>query len=275
MSLCGVKSGQTVIKEGEIGNFFYILKEGIVDLYIDGNKIKQLEKGESFGELALLHGAPRSATIVAVTDCLFWVLERKNFKKIVDHINQLNYEENKHFVQSISILSNIDNDQKSILCSNLIKEIYEEGAVIVKEGDKANCLYIIKEGEVSCVFRGKVIVTLKKGDYFGEKAILIDSTRTMDVVAKTKCVCYSISIETLKQMVGEKYRDVLYLNFIKSAFSQSRYLKKFQPKLIEAIFSCFSVVNFGKRDVVVPAGHVLGSKIIVVIEGNLINVKFG
>jgi cAMP-dependent protein kinase regulator len=273
MSLCSVNSGDTVIKEGGIGNFFYILKEGTVNLYIEGKLIKQILKGESFGELALLHGAPRSATIVASADCLFWVLERKNFKKIVDHINTLHFEENKQFVQSISILSNIENDQKTILCSNLIKEIYEEGTLIVKEGDQANCLYIVKDGEVNCVFRGKIIVTLKKGDYFGEKAILIDSTRTMDVVAKTKCVCYSISIETLKQMCGEKYRDVLYMNFIKSAFTQSKYLKKFQPKLVESIYECFSVVNYGKREVVVPTGHVLGSKIIVVIEGNLINVK--
>jgi CRP-like cAMP-binding protein len=273
MSLCSIKSGEVVFKEGSIGNFFYILKEGSVELVIDGKSIKQLQKGESFGELALLHGAPRSATIITLTDCLFWVLERRNFKKIVDHINHLNYEENKQFVHSISILSHIENDQKSILCQNLIKETYEEGTIIVKEGDKANCLYIIKEGEVNCVFKGKVVVTLRKGDYFGEKAILIDSTRTMDVVAKTKCVCFSISVETLKHMVGEKYRDVLYLNFIKTAFSNSRYLKKFQPKLIESIYSCFNVVNFGKREVVVPAGHLIGSKIIVIIEGNLINVK--
>lgn len=273
MSLCSVKANETIFKEGSIGNFFYILKEGTVELFINGKSIKNLEKGESFGELALLHGAPRSATIVANTECLFWVLERKNFKKIVDHINQLNYEENKQFVHSISILSHIENDQKSILCQNLIKEIYEEGSVIVKEGDDANCLYIIKEGEVNCVFKGKVVVTLRKGDYFGEKAILTDSTRTMDVVAKTKCTCYSISVETLKQMVGEKYRDVLYLNFIKTAFSSSKYLKKFQPKCIESIYPCFKIKNYGKREVVVPAGHVIGSKIIVIIEGNLVNVR--
>jgi signal-transduction protein with cAMP-binding, CBS, and nucleotidyltransferase domain len=116
------------------------------------------------------------------------------------------------------------------------------------------------------------MITLKKGDYFGEKAILLDTTRSMDVIAKSKCICYSISIETLKQMVGDKYRDVLYLNFIKSSFGHSKFLKKFQQKSIEDIFSCFSVKNYSRRELVLPIGHVLGSKIIVIIEGNLINV---
>jgi len=273
MSLCSVKSGESVFKEGDMGNYFYVLKEGTVDLFVGESRIKQLEKGESFGELALLYGAPRSASITAVTDCLFWVLERKNFKKIVDHINHINLEENKQFVQTVSILSFIEKDQKTTLCSNLIKETYEEGATIIKEGNIANCLYIVKEGEVNCVSKGKTMITLKRGDYFGEKAVLLDSTRTMDVVAKSNCICYSISVETLKLMVGDKYKEVLYLNFIKSAFGNSKFLKKFQVKSIEAIYSCFTVKNYSRRELVVPTGHVLSSKIIVIIEGNLINVN--
>ena len=39
MSLCRVKSNNIVIKQGSIGNFFYIIKEGELDLYIDSKKI--------------------------------------------------------------------------------------------------------------------------------------------------------------------------------------------------------------------------------------------
>jgi signal-transduction protein with cAMP-binding, CBS, and nucleotidyltransferase domain len=132
MSLCSVQAGSIIFAQGSLGNFFYILKEGQVDLIINNNHIKTLTEGESFGELALLHGAARSGTIKASKDCFLWVLERKNFRKIIDHINHINFEENKKFIQSIPILNNIENDQKAILCGNLIKEVYEANDYIVK-----------------------------------------------------------------------------------------------------------------------------------------------
>ena len=77
------------------------------------------------------------------------------------------------------------------------------------ENDVANCLYIIKEGEVECIIKGKCVRILKKGDYFGEKSLLLESTRTIDVIVGTPCICLSISVETFKAISGESYKDVL------------------------------------------------------------------
>jgi hypothetical protein len=144
--------------------------------------------------------------------------------------------------------------------------------MLIVEGETASCLYIVKEGEVDCVSKGKVIRTLVKGDHFGERSILLDSTRTMDVIAKTKCVCYSISVETLKTMVGDKYRDVLYLNFIKSSFATSKFFNKFNLKLLETAYECFHALNFSKNQITFPAGYLKSSSVVVIIEGSLVNV---
>jgi cAMP-dependent protein kinase regulator len=104
----------------------------LVNLSIGGTVVKSVDAGESFGELALLHGAPRSASCRTVKDSYFWCLDRKIFKEIVNRVNSLNFEENKKFVESIPILNIIENEQKTILCSNLVKEIYETGDHIVK-----------------------------------------------------------------------------------------------------------------------------------------------
>jgi CRP-like cAMP-binding protein len=278
MSLVELPENTVIFQQGDMGKYFYIIQSG--EVTFNANKIIRL--GESFGELALLHHAPRSGTCITNKDCIFWVLERKLFRKIIEHINKMNFEENKKFIQSIPILDLIEKDQKAILISNLLKEAYEEGDFIVKgffsfnflEGDKANCLYIVKEGEVNCVYRGSVIRTLVKGDHFGEKGLLLESTRAMDVVAKTKCICYSISIETLRAMVGDRYRDILYLNFIKMSFSISENLNSINLKILENIFDCFKAVNIGKGHNACSIGHNTLSKLIIVIEGNLINVIF-
>ena len=62
-------------------------------------------------------------------------------------------------------------------------------------------------GEVDCSLNGKVVRILRKGDNFGERSILIDSTRSLDVIAKCDCVCYSVSISTLKNMLGDNFRN--------------------------------------------------------------------
>lgn len=132
MSLCKIDAETYVFKQDSMGNFFYIIKEGECELFINENYIKNIKAGESFGELALLHKAPRSGSIKTVAVTYVWCLERRNFRKIVDHINYINYEENKRFINSIPIFVNIENDMKSILASNLIKEYYDKDRIIVK-----------------------------------------------------------------------------------------------------------------------------------------------
>jgi hypothetical protein len=132
MTLCHVDADTIVFKQGSMGNFFYIVKEGDMDLYLNEVYTKTIVSGESFGELALLHGAPRSGTVKTKSKTLLWCLERRNFRKVMDHINLINYEENIKFISSIAILANIDNDLKSVLASNLLKEYFEIDKYIVR-----------------------------------------------------------------------------------------------------------------------------------------------
>lgn len=271
MSLCSIKPNTYIFKQGGMGIYFYILKQGIVEWTVNDQLVGKIELGESFGELALLHCAPRGGSTKAITQCYLWVLERKNFRKIVDHITKMNFEENKNFIESIPILSIIDQCQKTLLCNSLYKETFKEGQLIVKQGELAHCLYIVKEGEVNCTLNNKVVRILKKGNNFGERSVLVDSTRSLDVVAKTNCICYSVSTITLKTMLGDNYRKVLYLNFIKASFSMSKVFKKLNVQLFDQVIDLFTPLNLKNGDIAYKAGYIPSSKIVVVIDGNLIN----
>ena len=237
MSLSSVQENIYIYKQGGIGNYFYILKEGKIEIISQNiNKRREINIGESFGELALLHEAKRLESAKAITECYLWVMERKNFRKIVEHITKKHFEENKKFIESIPILANIENTQKTLLCSSLYKESFDEGKYIVREGEPAQCLYIVKEGEVNCILKGKIVRTLRKGDNFGERSVLIDSTRSLDCIAKSNCICYSVSSFTLETMLGKNFRTLLYLNFIKSSFTRSKIFHKFNINLLDNAF---------------------------------------
>jgi cGMP-dependent protein kinase len=271
MTLCKVDKDEVLFKQGSLGSYFYIVRSGEFNLFINDKLANTMHRGDSFGELALLHGAPRSGTVIAGDESLVYCLERRNFRKIVDHINSLNFEENRKFINMIPILSNLESDFKSLLANQLMKQFYEPGSSIIKEGELASCLYIVKEGEVDCVHKGVLVRTLKKGEHFGEKSILLDCPRTLDVIAKTSVVVYSVSVETLTTMVGEKYKDVLLLSFIKITFTQSRMFSKINLRLVENAYDGFTMSHFRKGDLVIKFGYTLSSRIIVIIEGNIID----
>ena len=274
MSLVEIEQNNFIFKQGTIGNYFYILKSGSAELLVNHQLIKILKKGESFGELALLHDAPRSGSIKAISNCLLWTMERKNFRKIIEHINKITYEENLQFIDSVSVLSHMEQYQKTILCSHLVLEEFNQGRLIVKKGEFSSCLYIIKTGEVECIDENGIVIRhLKKGEHFGERSILIDKKRTLDVIAKTFCICYSISISYLKSMLGEKYRSFLFLNFMKSAFQKSELFNQLNTYFLEEIFQYFEAVNLGNDNVAFPIKHNKSSKIVIIIDGNLINVS--
>ena len=71
-----------VFKQADKGSCFLVLAEGSVDVIIDGAIKKTLDEYDSFGDLALLYDAPRSASIYATKKSFFWAIDRKTFKEV-------------------------------------------------------------------------------------------------------------------------------------------------------------------------------------------------
>jgi cGMP-dependent protein kinase len=57
-----------------------------------------MKTGECFGEMALLYNVPRSATIKTLTNCYFWTLESQAFKKTLEEMISIEYDENRKFI---------------------------------------------------------------------------------------------------------------------------------------------------------------------------------
>ena len=205
------------------------------------------------------------------------VFQRKSFRNYFDNINNktYNYYECLNFINSTQVLSHLNEFQKSILSESLKLENFPEKTFIVKANNKASTIYFIKNGRCRCLDEEKCIRVLKEGDNFGERAILVNSLRTMDIETVTHCVCYSINVKTLKKMFGDNFVSYLYLNFLKGAFYSSKVFHHVSNYLVEKLFQFFEAVNLGTDNVAFPIGHKKSSKMIVLVSGDLINSKTG
>jgi len=106
MFLVKIEQEKFLFKQESVGNYFYIIKSGSLDLIINEKYVKTFTSGDCFRELALLQGALRSGSIKAKEKCFLWCLDRSKFRYLVNQVNKLLYEENKKFLDSVNLLSN-------------------------------------------------------------------------------------------------------------------------------------------------------------------------
>jgi len=78
-------TGAIIIRKGDVGDKFYLIREGSVNVQVqEGQTIKVLHAGEAFGEMALLTGQPRNATVIAREDLLLYALGKADFRTVLE-----------------------------------------------------------------------------------------------------------------------------------------------------------------------------------------------
>jgi CRP-like cAMP-binding protein len=93
-------AGTVIFNEGDDGNELFLIHSGCVKVMLntrsaDGNvapgTINMLYGGQSFGEMVLLGGATRSATIVAMEDCTLVVIREGEFAALCEHFPRIGF----------------------------------------------------------------------------------------------------------------------------------------------------------------------------------------
>lgn len=149
-----------VFHEGEVGDLFYIIFSGSVDVIVGGtdargqanqNKLINLTDGAHFGELALMKGhGKRSATVITREDCKFLVICEKDYNATLRRMQK--EELNKR----VGVLDKIPMFQTPEWTGELLKEMsyvlaehkFPMDSALFSQGDKAQFVYFIVRGEL-------------------------------------------------------------------------------------------------------------------------------
>jgi len=226
-----VVKNEVVIRQGDVGEYSYVVEEGMLCCFIRpeplppqwlqggsiassispedkfvtpkyhpefGRMVQECTPGSSFGELALMYGHPRAASVVAIEPSTLWSLDRITFRTIIlkaAHRRRTMYEQ---FLSTVTLLSSLDAPERSKIADALVSSVYMDGEAVVRQGEMGDTFFFIEEGEAlvtktqqseSGEVREMQVGHLRKGDYFGGLYYILWHTLHPLIFFSQNCHC--------------------------------------------------------------------------------------
>jgi len=215
-----VTAGYTVMKQGDQGDFFYVIEQGQFDIIAGGRVVDVAKPGECIGELALMFGHPRTATIIAQGDGLLWRLGRNDFRAVMSRASEDKTANLLKFLKNVPLLQELRDYQRMRVAEALQARSYSDGEQIQRSGEAGTLLHIITKGKVRLTAASKVqrkehgdksipdvmspsvVRMLQEGDFFGERSLLLDEPLEHSAVAVGAVEAYTMDRMSFNQLMG-------------------------------------------------------------------------
>jgi serine/threonine protein kinase len=206
--------GDRIINKGDVGEVFYIIREGsakVTDIgFGDSQYVDQpLGPGDFFGERALLTGEPRAANVTATSSCSTLCLSRDTFEQILGPLQGLiDHAHKKRVIMGVPIFANsFFQPFEMARLTDLLREVsFGPGQVLAETGKPSpQNLYIIHTGRVTVADNNGVISNLVEGDYFGDKTVRepIGVLSTQTIKAQSATSCGVLTRSDIESVIGD------------------------------------------------------------------------
>jgi CRP-like cAMP-binding protein len=253
-----VAEGEAIITQGEAGDNMFVVEEGSMNVVVDGQKVAVKEKGELFGELALLYNSSRTASIVVGSEQgQLWGLDRKTFRSVLAKNAQRKKTMAIGMVRQVPLLEALTDEQLSKVAEVISTIHFEKGQVLINKGTIGQVFYIIQSGNVRVTDLGGGLsdYILSPGDYFGERALMMDELRKAKVVAEGAVTCLVLDRDSFTKLLGP-LREVLNHNLSVRVLKSVQILQSLTEDQREVVISSLmsNTAKFSKDEYIVTQG---------------------
>ena len=206
-----VSYGKKIFQQDEPADYFYIISNGEVEFQVNGETVGTAGPGKSFGDLVLLHKAPRTATaVVKSTSAKLFRLDQKTFSSISQKQAKQMEESKRSLLSNVDFLKDVAHHDLNRLARAMKPRFFRKRESLVKRGDGGNWFYVVQEGEVQVDGGvGADAKIIKAGTYFGEQSILSGESAYSNVKALTDGTAFSIDEKTFEQVLGKFSRVIM------------------------------------------------------------------
>lgn len=196
------KAGEVLFKRNDYTNSFYCIVDGQVEILVDeaAGKRVALGAGEFFGEMSLISGRRRSATVFAGANCVLIETPRRSMTKLINSVDAVKKLVDRTFVER-AIRARFGDEATSAQIKEVVSgaslQRFKAGETLFREGDDGDCLHLVRLGSltISRSIGGRDIVLsyVPAGNYVGEMAIIGGGKRS--ATAKAAVATETIRVE--------------------------------------------------------------------------------
>ncbi len=198
LRLVRARPGQAVVRQGEPGTSFFVVARGSVNVLReeeDGpRQLATLHDGAVFGEMAVLRGEPRGATVVAERDCDLLEFDQRALQAAAEQVETIGraleaFARQRvldNLLNTAPLFQPLERKQRHDLMRRFVATEVAEGGLVVREGQPGQGLYLVATGRVAVETGGVRLAELGPGDVFGEISLLYERPATADVRATTR-----------------------------------------------------------------------------------------
>ncbi|KAL9187277.1 hypothetical protein ACHAXT_001380 [Thalassiosira profunda] len=233
------KAGETVIRQGDEGSEFYVVESGKLSIHVtvkEGEeksevKVGDYARGSAFGELALIFGSPRAATIVARTDCKLWCIERTAYRSVISQLRFDQYEKKRDFIRTCVVGDRrftdiFDGSQLDDLTIATKTDVYEGGEVILREGEMGDTFYIVQSGTVEAYKKNQDGAeekhrTIESRKTFGTTSLLKNVVSPLTYKAVGRVHVFYLTRQDYESILGS-FQDALDGNTVSRSVTRSQ-----------------------------------------------------
>jgi len=248
--------GSYVIREGELGDAFYIVESGMFAVERNGRLLddekSRMREGDSFGGASLLDRTVtmRTADVRCLEDGDVLRMTKADFVANLGHLEDIRNMWHLVALRRTKLFSHLPESKLLEIAAASGKAQFRKGDLIIKHGERGDKFYIIEKGTCEVIgTSGKVLNRMDAGTPFGEAALLSESKRTASVqVVSEQCSVLSLQRSEFHTLLGNLKSE---LKNVASGYvmDDSDELPTFDPrhvKWVKAIGSgAYAVVYLG------------------------------
>jgi CRP-like cAMP-binding protein/Zn-dependent protease len=209
-------AGKPVFRQGDRPEAFYVVRRGTLQVVEEDPEtgkervLRTLGRGESFGELGLVDGTARTATVRPVVDSQLFEVDEPTFDRLLSmtvHVPTF-----APTLQAAAELRRLPafaslgaDDIADVLAHGSWLNV-PPGETIIEQGEEGDAFYAIGSGQVDVFEDDELVRTMGPGAHFGEIALLMDVPRTATVIARTPVRVFRVGREGFDRALAGAFR---------------------------------------------------------------------
>jgi CRP-like cAMP-binding protein len=217
LTVLRLTDGQLVVRQGDAGDTLFLVADGELRVFVNtpaGDKdVARLFENTLFGEMALITGQPRTASVAAAGDAdvigvskaalALVVVKLPTIRAALDQFSRERLI--KNLLQTSPLFVPFTKSQQGELLRRFEGHEVEAGTELIREGERGKGLFLMLAGEVEVVARADTpeavsLARLKPGDIFGEMSLVTDQPTSATVRATMRSSVLFLAREYVERL---------------------------------------------------------------------------